>query len=135
MLRKYTDEKFVSVVAPRSGKTWNMLRMHNPECEVIIVKSEERKQWLEDMARHARFQKPNVIVWAPQKKLPDRKQFDYVTIDYFPEQQPARGSGKSTTELIRVLDDIEMRLLKQCHYPYADLALIRRIRAHIYGEW
>lgn len=135
MLTKYTNEKFIAVGAPRSGKTWQMLRMHNPENEVIIVKSEERKRWLEDMARHANFQKPNVIVWNPKKKLPDRKEFDYVTIDYFPTRQPTRGSGKSTAEMIRVLDDIEMRLLEQWPYPYADIALIRRLRAHIYGEW
>ncbi len=135
MLTKYTDEKFVAVGAPRSGKTWNMLRMHNPENEVIIVKSEERKQWLEDMARHAHFQKPNVIVWESQKKLPDRKQFDYATIDYFPAQQPARGSGKSTTELIRVLDDIEQRMVEQFPYPYADIDMVRRMRRSLLGDF
>jgi hypothetical protein len=71
----------------------------------------------------------------PQKKLPDRKQFDYVTIDDTPMRQTARGNGKPITEMIRVLDDIEMRLLEQCPYPYADIAMVRNLRKRIMGEW
>ena len=135
MLTKYTDEKFIAYGAPRSGKTWEMLRRHNPETDVIIVKDEARKTWLEGMAKHARFRKPNVIVWKPEGKLPQKDEFRIIAIDETPMPTCYRGNGKSKLSAVKVLDDIEKLLLKQYPYPYADINQVRRMRAYIMGEW
>lgn len=128
-------ERFVMTVAPRSGKTWEMLRRHDPKTGVIIASSEERKRWLEEMAKHAHFAKPNVVVWKPDRKPDTGQDFQLIVIDDVPMLRMARMNGKPTVSAIRLLDEIEKRLLKQCPYPYADIALIRQMRVQIYGEW
>lgn len=136
MVTKYTDEKFIAIAAPRSGKTWEMLIRANAKNGVIIVRNEERKLWLEEMAKHIGLPKPNVVVWMQSEKPDVKKDAGLVVVDDYPIYQLPRACGKPKMRAIKVLNEIEERLKKQNPYPCAEITLIDQERRRLMlGEW